>query len=163
VFVLGVFSGAATACCAPVLAGAVALSALNQTWIGGLALGGAYLLGIVFPLVVIALCFQGAKRKVRDPKFTLALGGYRKRISLSRLVGSVVFGGFGLVFIGLALSGESQSGNSVQRWISMQLDHHVATHAGQVPNWLMWPTLVLFAAVLVFLVVRPSRQKEQLS
>jgi cytochrome c-type biogenesis protein len=163
VFVLGVFSGAATACCAPVLAGAVALSALNQTWIGGLALGGAYLMGIVLPLVVLALCFQGAKKRVRDPKLTLRLASYRKRISLSRLVGAIVFGGFGLVFIGLALAGESQSGNSMQRWISRQLNHHLAAHAGQIPNWAMWPALGLFAAVLVFFVVRPSRQKEQLS
>jgi len=145
-----------------VLAGAVALSALNQTWIGGLALGLAYLGGIVLPLVVLALVFHGVKRKVRDPKLTLALGAYRKRISLSRLVGAVVFGAAGVFFIGLALAGESQSGNSFQRWISRQLNHHVAAHAGQIPNWLMWPALALFAAVLAFLVVRPSRpQKEQ--
>jgi cytochrome c biogenesis protein CcdA len=159
VFVLGVFSGAATACCAPVLAGAVALSALNQSWVGGFALGGAYILGIVFPLVVLALAFSGAKRKVRDPRVTLALGGYRKRISLSRLVGAVVFGAFGLVFIGLALSGESQSGNGVQRWISRELNHRLAAHAGQIPNWLVWPALALFAAVLVFLVLKPRRKE----
>ena len=160
VFVLGVFSGAATACCAPVLAGAVALSALNQSWLGGIAMGGAYILGIVFPLVAIALLFNGAKWKVRDPKFMLALAGYRKRISLSRLVGSLVFGSFGLFFIGLALAGESQSGNSMQRWISRQLNHHIAIHAGQIPNWVMWPALALFAALLILLVLRP-RKKEQ--
>lgn len=163
VFVLGVFSGAATACCAPVLAGAVALSALNQSWLGGLAMGGAYLMGIVAPLVAIALLFQGAKKKVRDPKFTIALASYRKRISLSRLVGAVVFGASGLFFIGLALAGESQSGNSMQRWISRQLNHHVATHAGQIPNWAMWPALALFAGALLFLVVRPRHQKEPLT
>ena len=163
VFVLGVFSGAATACCAPVLAGAVALSALNQSWLGGFALGGAYILGIVFPLVFLALAFNGAKKKVRDPKFTLALGAYRKRISLSRLVGTAVFGASGLFFIGLALAGESQSGNAMQRWISRQLNHHVAAHAGQVPNWLMWPALLLFAALLVFLVAKPRQQTEQTS
>jgi len=162
VFILGVFSGAATACCAPVLAGAVALSALNQSWTGGFALGGAYILGIVFPLVVLALAFTGAKKKVRDPKFTLTLGTYRKRISLSRFVGSLVFGASGLFFIGLAFAGESQRGNSVQRWISRQLNHHLAAHAGQLPNWITWPTLLLFAALLVFLVVKP-RQKESLS
>ena len=125
-------------------------------------MGGAYLLGIVAPLVAIALLFQGAKKKVRDPKLTLALASYRKRISLSRLVGSVVFGASGLFFIGLALAGESQSGNGMQRWISRQLNHHVATHAGQVPNWITFPALMTFAAVLVFLVIRPARgQKEQ--
>lgn len=162
VFVLGVFSGSATACCAPVLAGAVALSALNQTWIGGLALGLAYLGGIVLPLVVLALVFHGAKRRLRDPKLTLRLWAREKRISLSRLVGALVFGVSGLFFIGLALAGESQSGNSMQRWISRQLNHQLAAHAGQIPNWLMWPALALFAAVLVYLVLKPSRPpKEQ--
>ena len=162
VFVLGVFSGAATACCAPVLAGAVALSALNQTWLGGLALGGAYLMGIVTPLVALALLFHGAKKKVRDPKLTLELAGYRKRISLSRFVGALVFGASGLFFIGLALAGESQSGNSMQRWISRQLNHHLATHAGQVPNWVMWPALALFSSALLYLVVKPRHAKEPL-
>jgi cytochrome c-type biogenesis protein len=158
VFVLGVFSGAATACCAPVLAGAVALSALQGTWLGGFLLGGAYILGIVFPLVILALVFHGAKGRLRDPKFTLALASYRKRISLSRFVGSLVFGASGLLFIALALTGESQSGNGMQRWISAQLNHHVAAHAGQVPNWLMWPALALFAAALGFLVFRPRKE-----
>ena len=99
---------------------------------------------------------------MRDPRLTLAVAGYRKRISLSRLVGAVVFGASGLFFIGLALAGESQSGNSMQRWISRQLNHHLATHAGQVPNWVMWPALSLFAALLVLLVVKP-RHKEQVS
>jgi cytochrome c-type biogenesis protein len=164
VFVLGVFSGAATACCAPVLAGAVALSALNQSWLGGLAMGLSYLAGIILPLVLIAVLFRGAKKKVRDPKFTLAIASYRKRISLSRLVGSVVFAASGLFFIGLALAGESQSGNGMQRWISRQLNHQLATHAGQIPNWIAWPALLLFAALLLFLVVKPRHsQKEQTS
>jgi len=49
VYLLGIFSGAVTACCAPVLAGAIALSALNGSVFGGFAMGGAYILGIVFP------------------------------------------------------------------------------------------------------------------
>lgn len=161
VFILGVFSGAATACCAPVLAGAVALSALNQSWLGGLALGGAYILGIVFPLVLLALAFSGAKRKVRDPRLTLSLLGYRKAISLSRLVGSLLFGASGILFIALALSGESQSGNSVQRFMSRELNHHLATHAGQIPNWLSWPALISFAALLILVVVKPRHHRKE--
>ena len=162
VFTLGVFSGAATACCAPVLAGAVALSALSGSWLGGFAMGGAYILGIVFPLVILALVFSGAKRKVRDPKFTLSVGAYRKRISLSRFVGAFVFGASGLFFIGLAFAGESKNGPGFQRWIGAQLNHHLAAHAGQIPNWLGWPALALFAITLIFLVVKP-RKKEPLT
>jgi cytochrome c-type biogenesis protein len=159
VFTLGVFSGAATACCAPVLAGAVALSALSGSWLGGFAMGGAYILGIVFPLVIIALVFSGAKRKVRDPKFTLSLGAYRKRISVSRFVGALVFGASGLFFIGLAFAGESKNGPGFQRWIGAQLNHHLAAHAGQIPNWLGWPALALFAITLIFLVVKPGKKE----
>ncbi len=162
VFVLGVFSGAATACCAPVLAGAIALSALNASWVGGLAMGGAYILGIVFPLVLLALVFTGAKHKVRDPKFTLSLGDYTKRISLSRFVGALVFAASGLFFIGLAFAGESKNGPAFQRWIGAFLNHHVAAHAGEVPNWLSWPALAVFAATLIFVVVKP-RKKEPVS
>jgi cytochrome c-type biogenesis protein len=162
VFTLGVFSGAATACCAPVLAGAVALSALSGSWLGGFAMGGAYILGIVFPLVILALVFSGAKKKVRDPKFTLSVGTYRKRISLSRFVGALVFGASGLFFIGLAFAGESKNGPGFQRWIGAQLNRHLAAHAGQVPNWLGWPALALFALTLIVLVLKP-RKKEPLT
>src|SRR5581483_9090353 len=50
VFGLGVFSGGATACCAPVLAGAIALSATSGTIVGGLLLGIAYIAGMMAPL-----------------------------------------------------------------------------------------------------------------
>jgi cytochrome c-type biogenesis protein len=160
VYLLGIFSGAVTACCAPVLAGAIALSALNGSVFGGFAMGGAYILGIVFPLLVIALCYKGAKRKLRDPKFTLALGTYRKRTSLSRLAGTVVFGACGFLFIGLAFAGESRHEPGFQRWISAFLNGHLAAHAGQIPNWITWPALMLFATTLIVLVVKPSHKKE---
>src|SRR3990170_2856138 len=41
-FALGVFSGIASSCCAPVLAGVMTLSALSGTLVGSVALGAAY-------------------------------------------------------------------------------------------------------------------------
>ena len=69
VFGLGVFSGAATACCAPVLAGAIALSATSGTIAGGLLLGIAYVAGMMTPLIPVALLFGKARTRVKDPKF----------------------------------------------------------------------------------------------
>lgn len=158
VFALGAFSGAATACCAPVLAGAVALSAVSGSWLGGFALGGAYILGIVFPLVVIALLFQGARKKARDPKLNLRLGDYAKRISLSRLVGSLVFAASGVFFIGLALTGEAENAPDFQRRLGLWLNH-VGAEAGQIPNYLAWPALLGFAATLTYLVARPHKKE----
>ena len=61
VFGLGVFSGGATACCAPVLAGAIALSATSGTIAGGLLLGIAYVAGMMAPLIPLALALRKAK------------------------------------------------------------------------------------------------------
>ena len=58
VFALGVFSGAASACCAPVLAGVVAMSAVAPGLFEGTAIGLSYVFGMVFPLVVITLLWD---------------------------------------------------------------------------------------------------------
>jgi cytochrome c biogenesis protein CcdA len=162
VFLLGVFSGAITACCAPVLAGAVALSALNGSALGGFILGGAYILGIVFPLVIIALFFTGAKArgKAGDWKFTIRLGSYVKSTSISRLVGTAVFGGFGLFFVVAAVTGQSRRALGFQRSMSTYLNNHVAPYATHVSNLIAWPVLALFVAGLIAVVIRSLRKKE---
>ena len=88
VFGLGVFSGGGTACCAPVLAGAIALSATSGTITGGLLLGVAYVAGMMAPLIPLALIYGKAKQRVKDPKITLHLGVHEKRIGLARLTGA---------------------------------------------------------------------------
>src|SRR5660397_256924 len=60
-FALGVFSGIASSCCAPVLVGVMTLSALSGSAIGGLALGLAYVFGMVFPLFAMALLWDKAR------------------------------------------------------------------------------------------------------
>jgi cytochrome c-type biogenesis protein len=60
VFALGVFSGAASACCAPVLAGVVTLSAVSPSFVQSTAMGLAYVFGMVFPLVVLTAIWDRA-------------------------------------------------------------------------------------------------------
>jgi len=55
VFVLGVFSGIATTCCAPVLAGVLALAALPASFLLGGAYTLAYVLGMVIPLFILSM------------------------------------------------------------------------------------------------------------
>ncbi len=52
VFALGVFSGVASSCCAPVLAGILVLTALTSSLAGASVVGLAYVLGMVSPLLV---------------------------------------------------------------------------------------------------------------
>lgn len=81
-FALGVFSGVASSCCAPVLAGVMTLSVLSGSPAGGLALGLAYVFGMVFPLFVMALVWD--KAKLGEKKFL------RAKLVRMRVAGRVV-------------------------------------------------------------------------
>lgn len=153
VFGLGVFSGAATACCAPVLAGAIALSATTGTIAGGLLLGIAYVAGMMAPLIPLALIYGKAKKRVRDPKLTLRLGPRTKRIGAMKLLGVTVFAGFGALFIGLALTGNSESAPGFQKSIGRLMREAGASIDG-VPNAVSLPVLLAVIAGFAYAVVR---------
>ena len=160
VFGLGLFSGAATACCAPVLAGAIALSATSGTIAGGLLLGVAYVAGMMAPLIPLALLWGKAQKKVHEPRLTLRLGTHAKRIGLMRLTGVVVFGGFGLLFISLALTGNSDTAPGFQaamgRWM-----RELSDFVDEVPNFVSLPLLALVLASFAYTVVRGGASNER--
>jgi len=107
VFVLGVFSGAASACCAPVLAGVLTLSTLAPTLGQGVSIGLAYVFGMVFPLVILALFWDRLGTRGRDRlqgrERRLTIAGREVTITTLDLVGAAVYTvmGLGLVTIGL--------------------------------------------------------------
>jgi len=76
VFMLGVFSGIATTCCAPVLAGVLALAALPGSIFWGAMYTLSYVLGMVAPLFFVASFLDKAA-------FNKKLMGFRKPISYS--------------------------------------------------------------------------------
>jgi cytochrome c biogenesis protein CcdA len=153
VFGLGVFSGAATACCAPVLAGAVALSATSGTVLGGLLLGVAYVAGMMVPLIPLALLYGHAKRRVGDPKVTLRLGAHRKRIGIVKLVGSLLFAGFGLVFIVLAMSGNSDTAPGFQKTLGLWA-RELSDYLDNIPNVVSLPVLLALLTGFAYAVLR---------
>lgn len=153
VFGLGVFSGGATACCAPVLAGAIALSATSGTIAGGLLLGLAYVAGMMAPLIPLALVYGRAKRRVRDPQLTLRLGAYTKRIGALRLLGVAVFAAFGALFVTLALTGNSDSAPGFQTAIGSWA-RSVAAALDDVPNAVSLPVLLVVTAGFAYAVLK---------
>jgi cytochrome c-type biogenesis protein len=160
VFGLGVFSGAATACCAPVLAGAIALSATSGTIAGGLLLGIAYVAGMMVPLIPLALIYGRAKKRVRDPQLTLRLGEHRKRIGLAKLAGVVVFAGFGVLFIVLALSGNSETAPGFQRAMGAWM-RSIASYVDGVPNFVSLPILAALVGGFLYAVLRKGREPHE--
>jgi cytochrome c biogenesis protein CcdA len=160
VFALGAFSGAATACCAPVLAGAVALSATTADVAGGLLVGAAYVTGLVAPLVPLALLAGRVRGRVPDPKLTLRLGDYAKRLTVSRLTGTLVFAGFGLLFIGLALTGNSDTAPAFQETLGLWA-RRVGAYVDDVPNLVAFPLLATVLVAFAFAVIRKGRETHE--
>ena len=160
VFALGAFSGAATACCAPVLAGAVALSATSADVAGGLLLGAAYITGLVVPLVPLALLAARVRGRVSDPKLALRLGGYTKRLTVSRLAGSALFAGFGLLFIGLALTGNSDTAPGFQETVGIWA-RRTGAYVDDVPNLVAFPLLAAVLAAFAFALTRKGRETRE--
>lgn len=117
-FALGVFSGIASSCCAPVLAGVMTLSVLSGSAAGGLVLGLAYVFGMVFPLFVMALMWDKAKlgerRFLRAKPVRVRLGSRTvatNSVNIAVALGFVVMGAF---VIGLAGSEDMTGGSDAQ-------------------------------------------------
>ena len=111
VFSLGVFSGIATTCCAPVLAGVLALSILPGSFLLGGAYTLAYVLGMVVPLFIIAF------RKTVG----YSLFGRKIRLTASNLISGSMFLGFGVFVFYLSLTGNLVSHSSYQVSINIYL------------------------------------------
>ena len=109
VFVLGVFSGAATTCCAPVLAGVILLGTLSATFFEGVLIGLTYVAGMVFPLLVVALVWDKYAVKGESPLRgrMLRFNYFWSEFSIhsSKLIAGIMFTTMGVVTVLLGLSG----------------------------------------------------------
>ena len=109
VYTLGLFSGAATTCCAPVLAGVLVLSALSTSLVGALLIGFTYVAGMVFPLLMIAMIWDryslSAGNPLRGRMLYLNYFGREFSIHSSKLIAGAMFMIMGAVTVGLGVTG----------------------------------------------------------
>jgi cytochrome c biogenesis protein CcdA len=163
-FALGVFSGIASSCCAPVLAGVMALSALAGTPGGGLVLGLAYVFGMVFPLLVMALAWDklhlAERRLGRGRSVRLRLAGHElvaSKVNIAVAGGFAVMAGF--VFY-LAGAGRMTGGPGFQVAIGRALSHlfrRIEIWTAPVPELLLGLGLLGLAAAFVVATLRGRR------
>ena len=111
VFALGVFSGAASACCAPVLAGVVTLSAVSPSLWQSTAMGLAYVFGMVFPLVVLTAIWDRAgladRPGIRGRAVRWHLGAKTFTTNSFDLFAAAMFSIMGVLLWIIALTGAS--------------------------------------------------------
>ena len=164
-FALGVFSGIASSCCAPVLAGVMALSALSGSAAGGVVLGLAYVFGMVFPLFVMALVWDkarvGERRLFRARLVKVRLGS---RVLVTNTVNLAVAIGFtvmGVWVITLAGSTDMTGGTAMQtavgEWLAGVFSRFQAVLA-PVPEPVLGVVLLALAAAFVVATLRDRRR-----
>ncbi len=166
VYVLGIFSGIATTCCAPVLAGALALSVLPGSWVWGVIYTLAYVLGMVTPLFILASVIDrtGLTNRLyaaRKPlAFTLFGREFRTRIA-DLLAGATfaVMGVFTLVFAANNPMGYSAAAVNIDILIT-QILQSLNRFIGWVPQFVWAAAVIGLFAWLVALAFKQSKENQ---
>ncbi len=164
VYTLGAFSGVASSCCAPVLAGVVALAGVGGSLAAGAGLGLAYVFGMVAPLFVLALAWdrwgERAVRLFKPRTFTWRIGSLRRTLSGSALASGVLLAlmGGGMIWVGLAGDAmPSTTGWQASFTLALQRAGRAATDAlGWLPAWAAVLALVAIVAGLARLAWRQT-------
>jgi cytochrome c-type biogenesis protein len=163
VFALGVFSGAASACCAPVLAGVLTLTAVSPGLFSTIAIAFAYVGGMVAPLLVLTLAWDRAdptaRLSARGRTVTVGLGRWKRPVGLLDAVVAGMFAVMGFALIGLGATGtlitptfQVGIGQTLRTW----LDPVVAA-LESVPDPVIGGTLLAVAVGALWLSARPRR------
>jgi cytochrome c-type biogenesis protein len=160
-FALGVFSGIASSCCAPVLAGVMTLSALSGSALGGITLGLAYTFGMVFPLFVMALAWDryrlGERRWLRAKPLRVRVAGRTLATNTVNLAVAVAFAVMGGFVIWLAGSAQMTAGPGFQVTIGKGLERlftRIETWVDPVPEPVLGLAVLALAAIFVFATLR---------
>ena len=166
-FALGVFSGIASSCCAPVLAGVMTLSALAGTPFGAALLGLAYVFGMVFPLFVMALIWDKARlaerRRGKARVLRLRVAGRTLVTNPVNVAVAVVFAAMGGFVIYLADAGQMTGGPGFQvavgRWLS-RVFRRLEIWTAPVPQPLLGAGLLALVAVFVIAALRDRSRRD---
>ncbi len=153
IYALGVTSGFASSCCAPVLAGVVAMSALAGSVVGALGLGLAYVFGMVFPLLLAVLFWermQLGERLRRFPRLrSLQIG--ERELPWGDTLAAAMFLAIGGLALYIAYTGQS---TYLPDWLTVWnrwatgLAGNLAAALRSVPVLIQAVVLAALAAVL---------------
>ncbi len=162
VFGLGIFSGFATLCCAPVLAGVLALSMLPGSFALGALYATVYVLGMTLPLFFLAIFIDKTKimSRLKILKKTLSYSflGNEIRLTAANMIAGITFLGMGMLIFYLAQTGQLISHSSAQIGINIYMSRFTAatqSFAGKIPAAIL---IALFVGALIAIVALAYRK-----
>jgi hypothetical protein len=167
-FALGVFSGIASSCCAPVLAGVMALSALSGSAAGGVVLGLAYVFGMVFPLFLMALVWDKARigeRKLFRARLVKVRLGSRvlvtNTVNLAVAIGFSIMGVWVITLAGSAnMTGGTAMQTAIGEWLA-DVFGRFQTVLAPVPEPILGLALLTLAGAFVVVTLRDRRSRPE--
>ncbi len=163
VFVLGIFSAFATLCCAPVLAGALALSILPGSILWGGIYSVAYVLGMVTPLFIIAYFIDktntGQRLGFFKKPISYLIFGRKVELRFVDVLAGATFLLMGVLILYLAKAGKlAMQGSAYQTSVNIymaNLTTSISTLISKIPA-MAW---ILFIIVLIMPVAAISVKK----
>lgn len=167
VYILGIFSGLATTCCAPVLAGVMALSVLPGSVFWAALYTISYVLGMTIPLFVIALFLDNKKvgqnlLTLKKP-ITYNFVGRKIELTFSELLSGGIFLFMGIIIIYLTLTKNLTTHASYQLTLNIyiaQATIFMNKYFGFLPQifWAILFLLILF--LIIFVALNKLRRAE---
>ncbi len=148
IYLLGIFSGLTTSCCTPVLAGILTISFLSPTFFWAGLAGFSYVLGMIVPLVGIALLLE----KFHWDKLSFLRGK-------TDAIAGVLFILVGITFTILALTGRIAMGHEVA------LEQTLGAWLMNIVRWMtsipgseaLFAVLIIIIIVMVTKIIRRKR------
>jgi cytochrome c biogenesis protein CcdA len=155
VYGLGVFSGAASSCCAPVLAGVAVLSGATASFPAALAVSLTYVAGMVTPLCLLALVWDrrdwGASRLLQGRQVTLGVGRLKRRMPLGSAASGILLIAMAALTLVQAVLGPDMASGGWRIRVAADLQHAaslVTKSLGWLPGWALAVILIALAAFL---------------
>src|SRR6266704_3430959 len=162
---LGLFSGIASACCAPVLAGVVVLTGSAGSFGAALAVSLTYVAGMVAPLAALALVWEGrdwgSSRLLPGRRVRVGFGRLAREMPLGTAASGVVLIGMGVVTLVTAVTGPSMPSAGWRVNFAAWLQHLSSVTAralSWLPGWAVLAGLAALAAALAWQARRSRRR-----
>ena len=165
-YVLGIFSGIATSCCAPVLAGVMALSVLPGTWSLGIVYSLVFVTGMVLPLFVIATFIDRTKALERmqllKRRVEYSLFGYKISVFISHLVSGILYVAVGGIILFFGTQGPDALGSAYQLNINLwtaDTTRAISEITGNIPQSVWAGFFIGLFVLIAYAAYRQSRSE----
>jgi cytochrome c biogenesis protein CcdA len=171
VFILGMFSGIATLCCAPVLAGVFALSVLPGSVFWGSMYALLYTLGMVAPLFILAYFLDKpaiAKRMdVLKKEVLYGIGSRNVRLTLADMLAGATFFLMGMLILALNATGKlAMGGGAFQTSVNIIVSNLTSTIINAVTGlhasfWKALGIALIALAILKAIFIKRKKRKHK--